>query len=283
MLTSIPKEVWAFDCEWVPDIQAGRLLYSLPDELPQTEVLRIMWEHGGATPDNPQPFLRTLLCRVVSIAVVIRRVNAAGHSSLQLMALPEDPGNPAMLDEAYLLARFLRDGVSNKQPRLVGYNSRNADLRILTQRAIVNGLSIPNFYQRLTAKPWESSDLDLMEVISGYGKIHSATLNEITTLSGIPGKLETSGDDVCGMWYRGEIRAIVEYNVFDALSTYLLWLRLAFFAGSFSPQAYRHEQGLVVKMLRHKIENQGSAYLQKYLAAWQRLHTGTGQDAGIFT
>lgn len=67
MIKNIPNEVWAFDCEWVPDIEAGRLLYHLPDDLPTQEVLRVMWEQGGATQDNPTPFLRTLLCRIVSV------------------------------------------------------------------------------------------------------------------------------------------------------------------------------------------------------------------------
>jgi predicted PolB exonuclease-like 3'-5' exonuclease len=84
MIKSIPEEVWAFDCEWVPDLQAGRLLYHLPDELPAGEVLRIMWEQGGATAENPTPFLRTLYCRVVSIATVIRRTLKNGEVQLFL-------------------------------------------------------------------------------------------------------------------------------------------------------------------------------------------------------
>ena len=43
---------------------------------------------------------------------------------------------------------------------------------------------------------WESSDIDLMDCVSGFGKAYSASLNELATLSDIPGKMGTTGDDV---------------------------------------------------------------------------------------
>ena len=55
------KQTWAFDCEWAPDLTAGRRLYHLGTDVPDDEVLRVMWEQGGATEENPQPFLKTVL------------------------------------------------------------------------------------------------------------------------------------------------------------------------------------------------------------------------------
>jgi predicted PolB exonuclease-like 3'-5' exonuclease len=271
MIRNIANEVWAFDCEWVPDLRAGRLLYHLPDEHPSAEVLQIMWEQGGATPENPQPFLRTLLCRIVSVAAVIRRTAKNGDVQLFLSTLPENPDDPAQ-DEAYILRRFLADGVSTRNPQLVGFNSRNADLRILTQRAIVNGLPLPNLCARLDAKPWESNDIDLMDCVSGFGKSYAVSLHEIATLSGIPGKLDKTGNDVCGLWYSGKRREIVEYNAFDALTTYLVWLRLAFFSGCFSADAYIVEQRRVVRLLDDLIgKGPGTAYLRTYRDAWRDM------------
>ena len=195
MIKSVANEVWAYDCEWVPDLRAGRLVYGLPEELPDSEVLRVMWEQGGATPENPMPFLRTVVCRVVSIATVIRRTLKNGEVQLFLSTLPEAPEDTAQ-DEAYILHRFLADGVSTHQPQLVGFNSRNADQRILTQRAIVNGLSLKHLCDRINAKPWESNDIDLMDLVAGFGKSYAVSLHEIATLCGIPGKLDTTGDDV---------------------------------------------------------------------------------------
>lgn len=66
MIRSVQDHLWAFDCEWVPDPRAGRLVYGLPADLPDRDVLAAMWKRGGATAEDPRPFLKTVLCRVVS-------------------------------------------------------------------------------------------------------------------------------------------------------------------------------------------------------------------------
>jgi len=281
MIKTIADEVWAFDCEWVPDVQAGRLLYHLPDELPAADVLRVMWEQGGATADNPMPFLKTLLCRVVSTAMVIRRVVRKGEIQLFLQALPENPDDAAQ-DEAYILKRFLQDGLMARNPQLVGFNSRNSDLRILQQRAFTHGLDFRAISERLQAKPWESRDLDLMELVSGFGKGYAVSLNELATLCGIPGKMDTRGEDVCGLWYSGRRREIVQYNTFDALTTYLVWLRMACSSGLFTQEEYRREQIRLKKLIEERLQRPEDAYLAMYLETWKTLKQRTAQDDGVF-
>jgi 3'-5' exonuclease len=283
MITNIPREVWAFDCEWVPDLLAGRLLYKLPETMPDDEVLKVMWQAGGATEEDPTPFLKTALCRVVSIATLIRRQTNDGAVQLFLQPIPENPADKSQDDEGYILKRFLEDGIERMNPQLVGYNSRNADLRILTQRAIFKGIAPRAFTRRLDAKPWESNDVDLMNIVSGYGKGYTASLHEAATLSGIPGKLETSGNDVCALYYSGQLEEIVRYNCFDAITTYLLWLRLARFSAVLSAEEYVAEQKRVKNMLDAMAVKPGSEWVQSYLDAWQRLKCQTGQEAdGVF-
>jgi hypothetical protein len=36
----------------------------------EAEVFEAMWKAGGATEEEPMPYLKTILCRVVSIAAV---------------------------------------------------------------------------------------------------------------------------------------------------------------------------------------------------------------------
>lgn len=283
MIHSIGDEVWAFDCEWAPDVQAGRMLYHLPENTPDAEVLRVMWDQGGATPENSQPFLKTILCRLVSIAALIRRKLPDGQTKLFLFALPENPDDPAQ-DEPYILKRFLQDGLKARAPQLVGYNSRNADIRILLQRAFVNGLDIRDISARIQAKPWESRDIDLMDLIAGFGRGYSVSLNEAATLSGIPGKLDTTGDDVAGLWYGNRHREIVNYNTFDAITTYLVWLRLAFVSELFSLEQYRLEQVEVRQLLETEITRKPeNAFLQTYLDAWKKLKALRGDEKdGVF-
>ena len=258
-------QTWVFDCEWAPDLAAGRRLYHLGADVPDDEVLRVMWEQGGATEENPQPFLKTVLCRIVSIAVLVR-VETAGGVKLHLWTLPERPEDASMT-EASILARFLGK-YGRAHPTLVGYNSRFADIHILAQRAIVNGLSLPWFAKQVCGKPWDMDAIDLMDVVGGLKKGTGCSLNEIANLCGIPGKLDTTGDDVARLYYGGKSRAVVEYNMFDALTTYLVWLRAEFVSGRFTAQQYADEQCRLRDLVEREAKQPQGAYLQTYLDAW---------------
>ena len=264
------RQIWAFDCEWVPDLTAGRRLYHLGADVPDDEVLRVMWEQGGATEENPQPFLKTVLCRIVSIAAVVR-VEERSDVKLHLWTLPERPED-ASVTEADVLARFLGK-FGRTQPTLVGYNSRFSDIHILAQRAIVNGLSLPEFAKQVCGKPWDMDAVDLMDVVGGFKKGTTCSLNEIANLCGIPGKLDTTGDDVARLFYGGKRREIVEYNAFDAVTTYLLWLRVEHFKGTFDASQYAQEQRRVRDLLATKSAESDGAYLNRYLAAWNALQS----------
>ena len=143
MFKEIKDELWAFDAEWVPDPNAGRLLYDLPDDLPDREVMDEMWKRNGATAEDPRPYLKTVLCRLVSIAMVIRIRNPSTNEvTLDLRSQPKDPTLLEDCEETAILDKFL-GSIERRSPQLVGYNSSGADLPILIQRAIVNGVRAP--------------------------------------------------------------------------------------------------------------------------------------------
>ncbi len=272
MIKGIKPQVWAFDAEWVPDPVAGRSLYGLSDIDSDADVMAEMWKRGGGTADNPQPFLKLALCRVVSIAAIVRRISEDGTPWIELLSLPRGVGGVASETEAQILERFL-NGVGKNKPQLVGFNSVNSDLRIFVQRALIKGLSLPKFCAR-PEKPWEGVDyfakdsdyhIDLFQVLTGWGR--GASLHELATLSGIPGKLGQSGMDVPEMWLNGQLEEIIQYNEFDALTTYLLWLRVAHLAGFFDTTQYREEQILVEQLLSAA----SGDHLHRYLKEWERL------------
>jgi predicted PolB exonuclease-like 3'-5' exonuclease len=276
MFRTVASNVWAFDLEWVPDPPSGRRAYDLPPDMPDEEVLKVMWSHGGATAEEPQPFLKYILCRVVSVAIVLRRVRADGRVHVALATLPHADEPP--MPERQLLDRFLTQlGQEDPKPQLVGFSSRQADVPILIQRAIANGISAPSFCHRPN-KSWEGPDyfakgneahLDLKELVAAWGK-GTPSLHEFATACGIPGKMGTTGDDVLALWRAGDVRAIVEYNQYDALTTYLLWLRMALFAGLFTPEAHAAEEECLRVMLLRRVEA-GEAHLERYLEKWAAL------------
>jgi predicted PolB exonuclease-like 3'-5' exonuclease len=278
MIKNVKHRVWAFDLEWVPDPLAGRLLYEVADDVTDpAEVMAVMWERGGATEEDPTPFLKTALCRVVSVAALERRQLPDGSVKLNLMSLPRDPMSKKETTEAHVVGTFL-DALGKNRPQLVGFNSLNSDLKILLQRGLILGLSAPGFCER-PEKPWEGIDyfsrgsdwnVDLKEILGGWG-IASPSLHEIAVQSGIPGKMGVDGNDVAPMWLEGNIERIVRYNECDAITTYLVWLRLAHMAGFFDADAYAREQQEVAELLQIEIAKGGREHLEEYIEAWNQL------------
>lgn len=289
MFKFIADEVWVFDAEWAPDIATGRRVYAMAEDASEDAVLQRMWQEGGADEKTPRPYLKTILCRVISIAAVIRS-RKEGVVTLQLRALP-DPPNAAM-GEADLIKRFLgrlgrdepprtdrtrREGSPPPPPQLVGFNSLESDLMILKQRALALGLSLPGFCHRPN-KPWEGADffargsdynIDLKEIFGGWGK-RSLSLHEMATASGIPGKIGgVDGQSVVDLWHAGDIRRIVQYNECDAITTYLLWLRAAHLGGHLSHEAFVAEEQQLQSLLEGRAA-QGGEHLAQYLQIWQR-------------
>jgi hypothetical protein len=278
MIKFTGREVWAFDAEWVPDPASGRRAYGLPADVPDEEVLEHMWKEGGATPEDPRPYLKTVLCRVVSVAAVVRKQVRPQQYSLELRSLPT--AEKSGTTEADLLTRFLT-GVGKTKPQLVGFNSQSADLPIMIQRAMVNGLSLPEFCAR-PAKPWEGVDyfargsdynIDLKDEVGGWGK-STPSLHELATACRIPGKIDTAGGDVVDLWAKGEIRRIVQYNECDALTTFLVWSRLALLAGQLSSEEHAANEEGIREILTSRGGQPGNTHLRVYAEKWDQLRAG---------
>jgi predicted PolB exonuclease-like 3'-5' exonuclease len=276
MFKSIQSKVWVFDVEWVPDPVAGRLLYQLPDAMSEEDVVQEMWREGGATEEEPMPYLKTVLCRVVSISALTRHASS-DEIKLNLISLPRDPKDPSQVSEAHIVGTFL-NAIGAHRPQLIGFNSQAADLKILMQRGVANGIQATEFCRR-PDKPWEGVDyfargsnwnIDLMEILGGWGK-STPSLHEMVTVCGIPGKIALEGHQVAPLWLRGELDRIIAYNEFDTVSTYLLWLRLAHFGGFLSTVQYEEEQKLLWQFLSKEAETPLRSHLQDYLKEWEKL------------
>jgi len=261
MFKTVKNRVWAFDAEWIPDPAAGKLLYGLPENTPDLDVFKRMWKEGGATEEDPTPYLKTVVCRIVSVAAV-DRFESGRKAKLHLLSLPRDLEDPGQISEKSVVGTFL-DKVGQYKPQLVGFNSASADLKAFIQRSIVLGIQASEFCRRPN-KPWEGDDyfdsrnseasVDIKDVVGGWGK-STPSLNE---------------EEVAFLWLDGKLDEIVAYNEFDALTTYLVWLRVAHFGGHFTSAEYEVEQQLVRELILSEIEN-GKEHLSKYLDEWDRL------------
>ena len=289
MLKKIAESVFSFDIEWIPDPKSAEiLLKSPPSSGPDDEAatsFEALWADARKAddPEDFQPYLKTILCRIVSICGILRDCPRGGEPVLKLVSLPTDALDEQKSDEKVLLTSFLKS-VGRRKPQLVGYNSSQADVPIIIQRSIVHGLPGFGFSDR-PAKPWEGVDyfdarnsdynIDLAE---GLGQFRDRpSLHQAASLSGIPGKIDVSGDSVAQMWLDKLLPEILAYNEFDAFTTHLLWARMAHFSGLLETRDYEREQVLVRNLLEAEIAN-GKEHLVRFVEEWDRLLSVTGQD-----
>ncbi len=275
MLKEIKDKVLCFDIEWVPDPVSGKVVYGLPENTGDREVMERMWKEGGATEEKPTPFIKTVLCRIVSICMVFRNFSPDADRKLVMHSIPAIPTAENDCSEKRIIEEFLK--ILNKhRPQLVGFNSMGSDIPILVQRTVKHGLQ-GGFLTGRPEKPWQGPDMfargsdwniDLMSCLKVRGI--SPSLHEISSVSGIPGKMNgIDGARVASMWLEGMLDDIVAYNEYDALTTYLLWLRMAHSAGLLDE--YEKEQQTVRDMITREAENQGREHLVQYIARWKSM------------
>jgi len=270
-----------FDMEWVPDAAGGRRLYGLPAETTELEAMEALWKHSGAYKEdtNPRPFLKYMFSRVVSIAFLSRKVyfNTERERTIEfgLNSLPELPLTEEAVDETEVIHKFLYF-VGKRCPQLVGYNSAESDVQVLIQRALINEVAAPDFCRR-PDKPWEGNDyfkkwdnedhLDILKLFSGRRDM-TPRLDELAKLCGYPGKIDVKGDQVTDLWLAGDVTKIIEYNQIDVLNTYLVWLRIVYFAGALSDENYFAEQEQFREFLETESERPDRTFLKPFLNEW---------------
>ena len=78
MLKLLADAVFSFDVEWIPDPKAGEILHEAdPSDAPGDQAraaFETLWASARSEGDEPdyQPYLKTILCRIVSLAGILR-------------------------------------------------------------------------------------------------------------------------------------------------------------------------------------------------------------------
>ena len=276
---NIPELCLYYDLEWVPDAAGARRLFDLPDDTTEIDAMQQLWAH---TPQYdaekmPRPFIKYMFSRVVSIAFLSRRVvYREGERSIEfgLNSLPKLPFVDEDINEAEIIQQFLYF-VGKRRPQLVGFNSAESDLQVLIQRGMINEVSAPEFNERPQKawdpgdyfKKWDNEDhLDLLKLFSTGAM--KPKLDELAKLCGYPGKIDVKGDQVTDLWLARDITKIVEYNQIDTLNTYLVWLRLVYFAGKMSEEDYFDETEQFRAFLDAEAEKDEKAFLTQFTEKW---------------
>lgn len=274
MFKGLKSEQWIFDIEYVPDVDMLRRIYQAAEGTSDEAVMAMAYADapGYDISDNPEPMLKLMFYKVVSISTIIRDV--VNPEKLKFFTLDEES-----ISEKEMLTRFLA-GVGEKQPQLVGWASARFDIPVLFQRALVNGVLMKGFCER-PERPWEGPDffaryndwnIDLMDVIGcgrGFPK-----LADFALATGIPGKMGVDGSKVAGMWAKGKFREVIDYNECDTATTYLVFLEVARSGGFISSKRYHQER----RILRDLMANSAKPHFQMFLEEWKKLRDQTGRE-----
>ncbi len=258
--------LFVFDIETVPDVDAGRRLYDL-DGLQDAEVAEIMFHKQREVSGND--FLRHHLHRVVAISVVLR---SADRFRLWSLGDTQSP-------EKELIQRFF-DGLERYSPTLVSWNGSGFDLPVLNYRSLLHGIVARRYWETGkddTSFRWNNylnrfhdRHTDLMDVLSGYQPRASVPLQEVALLLGLPGKLGMHGSLVWRRFLDGDVAAIRDYCETDVLNTFLVYLRFELVRGHLSEEAHDRE----CDRLRAALEEDGRPHVAEFLSAWSEGRCG---------
>jgi len=248
--------IFVFDIETIPDIDAGRRLYQL-DDLSDADIAKAMYSQTGNN------FLPLHLHKIAAISVLLRSGNQLKVWSL---ADPES-------DEKDIVQRFF-DGIEKYTPILVTWNGSGFDLPVLHYRALFNHVTAARYWDKGDHDKdfrWDNylnryhyRHLDLMDVLAAYQMRANARLDVIATLLGFPGKMGMDGSKVWHAYQQGDIIGIRQYCETDVLNTYLVYLRFECMRGHLSEDAYQQE----CQLLRQHLQQQKQTHFDEFLRNW---------------
>jgi hypothetical protein len=106
--------------------------------------------------------------------------------------------------------------------------------------------------------------MDLMDILSGFQGRGRASLDDVATLLGFPGKVGMHGSQVWEVYLQGGLARIRDYCETDVLNTYLVYLRFQLLRGHLNGAEHAGEIGRVRKLLHES----AAAHLKEFAAAW---------------
>ncbi len=255
---SAAPDCLVFDIETVPDAELGRRLGFAGDDFEvAAQMLAKREEESGSS------FLPLEQHRVVAISTLLRSGDQIQVWSLGTEESPEDD----------LVRRFF-GGIDKLRPTLVSWNGSGFDLPVLHYRMLRHGIASPTYWEtgehdrdfkwNNYLNRFHMRHVDLMDVLAAYQGRGRASLEHVSLLLGLPGKLGMGGDQVFEYWKAGRLAEIRAYCETDVLNTYLVWLRFELARGQLSASGHAQE----ITRVRDWLAARADPHWRQYGAAW---------------
>ena len=232
----------------------ARVLYQGEELTPEAAIGRYLEGLG-----DPDAFIPVAFH--VPVAIAVARVSS-DFRLLDISCL-DDPD----FDSREMTRLFWKGVGHYKGAALVDFNGRGFDIPLVTLNAFRFGISCPAYFadDRFGHRyRYTDKHIDLMDWLTEYGASRiRGGLNLLAKMLGKPGKMDTSGDQVAGLYEEGKLRQINDYCMHDVLDTYFVFLRTRVLTGELSIE---EEQSLLDEVGGWLAEKAGEVEaLQVYL------------------
>jgi len=253
--------VFVFDIETIPDVEAGRAVYNL-EGLDDNQVAEAMFAKRRQQTGNE--FLALHLHKIVAISAVFKH-----QDNLSVWSLGDIESN-----EEEIIQRFF-SGIERFGADLVSWNGSGFDLPVIHYRAMKYGISAPRYWDtghidkntkfNNYISRYQFRHIDVMDVVALYQPRAFAPLDQVATILGFPGKMGMSGAKVWDNYRNGDLKGIRDYCETDVLNTYLVYLRFELMRGKLTHEEYERESDKLVDFLAGSNE----PHFFEFLEAWK--------------
>ncbi len=250
-----------FDIETIPDIELGKKVYDIKG-LNDEETFNAMQSLlAQKTPGNT--FFPLFMHKIVAISLVLKT-----NSSFKIWSLGNIDSS-----ETEILSRFF-DGLAQYSPTIVSWNGTNFDLPVIHYRALKNavvgerywetGKTDQSFKWNNYINRYHERHTDIMDVLAGFSPRANASLQNISLMLGLPGKMGIDGSKVHDMYKQNKIEAIRDYCEVDVLNTYLVYLRFELIKNQLSKEQYSNN----IEEVKNFLHTSDKEHFSKYLDIW---------------
>ena len=131
--------------------------------------------------------------------------------------------------------------VGKRQPTFVTFNGRRFDLPVLANRMLKHGVPFPAYYANRDYRYRYSDEghIDLADMLTDYGASRQPSLDALSRLVGMPGKMDIDGSKVQSMFEQGLHSKIRDYCLHDVVQTAFVFLRTELLRGRLDRTAYQ--------------------------------------------
>ncbi len=269
------QNLFVFDIETIPDLNAAKNLLNLPNGSTQELREGLTKYHLNIT-DQKNSFLRQPFHQVIGIsfleAEIVRDFN--GGEIYQIIDIRS--GGDLSATEADLVKGFFSH-LKKKFSRLVSFNGKNFDLPVLKYAAMKHSVEASwlyksgdkwNNYNQRYSLDWHC---DLAEAFSDFGASAKVKMNELCAAFNLPGKLGVDGSMVMQFYDEGRLQEIRDYCETDVLNTYLLYLTYQHHNGSVSHDSFEKCKRNLCEFLEKKSAQK--PHFAEFLTEWKKSET----------